>query len=93
MKKRIICLLLSIILCFATTANVFALVVEYTEGPRLYKVDFNKATVMKNAYVNDEGRLVMSKGGYVEYDFYVPFEYATAALLYDVTEKVNVTFI
>ena len=54
MKKRIISLLLSIILCFANGASVFALIVEYTEGPRLYKVDFNRATVMKNAYVNEE---------------------------------------
>lgn len=91
MYKRIISFMCALLMLFLQT-DAFALVVNYTEGARVYDVSLQNYSCLNGGELNDDGNLVLEAGGYVEYEFYLPFEAEMAAIHYSVSKQGKVIF-
>ncbi len=74
MLKKITAIISAMIMTFCAASDAFAVVSNYTEGPRTYNVDLTDYKKLENGSIDENGKLVLNAGGSVEYDFYLPFE-------------------
>ncbi len=92
MKKKTALFLAFVMFILGINITGLAYVVDYSEGPTTYNVSLAEYTYGSGVSVNENGELLMSAGGCVEYSFYLPFEAQNADIVYTIDKPVNLEY-